>query len=171
MASSCLPCTGSDCFKPLFSRSRLSHSQFLDCVGNFLSNFFSSRVPDPIRNLDSLPGDNFHHLTSGCVFKPNLPLHLDIHQLKFQDFHTSSASSISDRCSHAAVSLSPLRCDADLVSSNMSAGISLVERPSQPTVCSQHTATYFSLVDSSMFSTMTAPTRVSSPSPAVFSSS
>jgi hypothetical protein len=52
----------------------------------------------------------------------------------------------------------------------MSAGISLVERPSQPTVCYQHTATYFSLGDSSMFATMTAPTRVSSPSPAVFSS-
>ena len=75
--------------------------------------------------------------------------------------------SISDRCSHA-VSLSPLRCDASLVSSNMSASISIVERPSQPVVCSQHTATYFSLGDISMFPTVTVPTRVSSPSPAVF---
>ena len=111
----------------MFSRSRLSqHSQFLDCVGNFPSNFSRSRVPDPLRNLDSLPGDNFHRLPSGSVLKPNLPLHLDIHQLEFQAFHTSSASSISGRRPHTVL-LSPLRCDAGLVSPNMSTGISLVE--------------------------------------------
>ena len=169
MTSSWLPCNDSDCFQPLFSRSRLSNSQFLDCVRNLPFNSSRSRVPDPIRNLDSLPGDNSPRLTSGCVFKTNLPLHLDIHQLDFQDFHTSSASSILDRRLHA-VSLSSLRFDTDIVPPNMSAGISLVERPSQTAVCSPHTAAYFPLGDFSIFATTTVPTRVSSPSPAVFSS-
>ena len=99
MTSSCLLCNGSESFYLVFSRSGLSHSQFLlDCVRNLRSNSSRSRVTDPIWNLDSLPGANFPRLTSSCVFKTNLPFHLGIHQHKFQDSHTSSASSISGRC-------------------------------------------------------------------------
>ena len=49
----------------------------------------------------------------------------------------------------------------------MSAGISLVERPSQTAVCSPHTAAYFSLGDFSTFATTTVPTRVSSTQPSL----
>jgi len=148
MTSSCSPHTGSECFQPLFSRLRLSHSQFFDCVGNPPPNSSRSRVTDSIRNLYSFSGDISPRLTSGRVSMSNLLLYLDIPQPSFQDSDTPSASFISGR-RHHAVSLSPLRCD-DGVVRIISAGISFIEQPPPSAVCSPHTAAHSSLGDSSI---------------------
>jgi len=146
MTSSCLPRTGSESFQPLFSRSRLSHSQLLIVLEIPLQ---IPPVLDAIRSLDSFSGVISPRLTSDRASMTNLPLYIDIPQPTFQDSYNHSASFISDH-RHHAVSLSPLRCSDNGVVPIMSNGISFIEQPPQSAVCSTHTAALSSLVDSSV---------------------